>query len=209
MTAIAGVRLAADPAAWRAIGLELDPTGRAVVGGVELVVALPEPGEEPGLVGWAVAGAPDEGVSAVDGVPTTHVAQPGRAEPGAHPRLRAVGIDHVVVATDDLERTCGEIERLLGSPLKRVRDAGGGVRQGFHRLGEVIVEVVDLGPAGAAPARPQLWGLVLNVEDLHDVAGRLGPDLLSPPKAAVQRGRFIASFRPAAGLGTRVALMTP
>lgn len=212
MTAITELSLAADPGAWRAIGLELDAGGRAVIGGVALRVVEAGPDGEVGITGWAVAGAPDESVAAVDGIPTAHADPPARSAPDDQPRLRPVGIDHVVVATGSLERTCGEIERLLGAPLKRVREAGGGVRQGFHRLGEVIVEVVDLGGAGDAGVvgeGAQLWGLVLNVEDLHDVAARCGPDVLSSPKPAVQPGRFIASFRAEAGLGTRLALMTP
>ena len=50
-----------------------------------------------------------------------------------HP-LGAIGLDHVVVTTDSLERTCAAIEAATGAPLKRVREVGE-IRQGFHRLG--------------------------------------------------------------------------
>jgi hypothetical protein len=45
------------------------------------------------------------------------------------------------------------------------------------------------------------------VRSLDAVAHYLGPDVLSPPKPAVQEGRQIATFRQAAGLGVPVALM--
>jgi hypothetical protein len=203
VTRIVELRLAAHVERWRALGLDVID-GSAVVGGVRLCFVAPGEGCE-GLVGWGLDPTPD-GVDEVDGIAVWAAEPPTPGSPDEH-LLRPVGIDHVVVSTDSIERTCGAIESLLGAPLKRVRDAGGGVRQGFHRLGEVIVEVVEL--PGADPGPAALWGLVLNVEDLHDAAGRLGPDVLTEPKAAVQPGRFIASCRAEAGLGTRVALMTP
>jgi hypothetical protein len=54
-----------------------------------------------------------------------------------------------------------------------------------------------------------LWGFVLTVGNLDDVARHMGPDVLSPPKDAVQPGRRIAAFRSGVGLGTAVALITP
>ena len=48
-----------------------------------------------------------------------------------------------------------------------------------------------------------------NVADLHEACDRLGPDVVSLPKAAVQPGRFIATVRAAVGLGLPLALMTP
>ena len=59
-------------------------------------------------------------------------------------------------------------------------------------------------PAG--PAR--FWGLVVTVADLDALAERLGP-VLGSARPAVQPGRRIATARRAAGLGTRVAFMTP
>ena len=94
---------------------------------------------------------------------------------------------------------------MTGEPLKRIRDAGGGVRQGFHRLGTVIVEIVEQPQA----LRTALWGFVLTVDNLDDVAAHMGPDVLSPPRDAVQPGRRIAAFRSGVGLGTAVALITP
>jgi hypothetical protein len=54
-----------------------------------------------------------------------------------------------------------------------------------------------------------LWGVVFTVAELHEVADRLGPEVLSAPRAAVQPGRFIASFRGSVGLGVPLALISP
>jgi hypothetical protein len=43
---------------------------------------------------------------------------------------------------------------------------------------------------------------------VHEVAAYLGPDVLSPPKPAVQKNRLIATVRGAVGLGVPVALMS-
>jgi hypothetical protein len=114
--------------------------------------------------------------------------------------------DHLVVMTSSLERTCGAIEAATGEPLKRIREAGP-IRQGFHRLGGLIVEVVETAQVTADHA--SFWGFVLIVDDLHAVCGELGPDVISVPKQAVQPGRWIATFRSSAGLGLPTALMTP
>jgi catechol 2,3-dioxygenase-like lactoylglutathione lyase family enzyme len=115
------------------------------------------------------------------------------------------GVDHVVVMTPDLERTSAAFTAVTGAPLKRVRDAGANTRQGFHRLNDVVIEMVSSPNVPEGPAR--LWGFVLTVRGLDEAARYLGPDVLSPPKPAVQEGRRIATFRQAAGLGVPVALM--
>jgi hypothetical protein len=119
--------------------------------------------------------------------------------------LGAFELDHVVVITDSLERTCGEVERATGAPLRRVREVGQ-MRQGFHRLGGLIVEVVERAGLQEGPAA--FWGLVLNVEDLHAAVARLGPEVIGAARPAVQPGRSIATVLESAGLGLPVALMT-
>ncbi|MEZ5272408.1 MAG: hypothetical protein R2694_08895 [Ilumatobacteraceae bacterium] len=108
--------------------------------------------------------------------------------------------------TSSLERTCAAIEAATAAPLKRIREAGA-IRQGFHRLGELIIEVVE-SPQVTAPTAA-FWGFVWNVGDLHEVCVRLGPEVIGLPKAAVQPGRFIATVRAGLGLGVPLALMTP
>ena len=81
------------------------------------------------------------------------------------------------------------------------------MRQGFHRMGGLIVEVVER--AGLPEGQATFWGLVMNVEDLDAAVARLGADLVGAPKPAVQSGRSIATVQESAGLGLPVALMTP
>jgi hypothetical protein len=93
-----------------------------------------------------------------------------------------------------------------GLDLRRIREPdepGPPVRQGFFRLGEVILEVAE-GP-GRGPAR--FWGITFAVRDLDVCAALLG-DRLGEVHDAVQPGRRIATVRREAGLGLPVALIT-
>jgi hypothetical protein len=202
VTSLAALTLTADPDAWAAIGLPVHD-GWAKVGGVRLQFVRPVPGMSTGVVGWTLAGCPDRSAS-IDGLPTEHLDAPLDAADEAG-ELGVVSFDHVVVMTASLERTCGAIEAATGEPLKRIREAGP-VRQGFHRLGPAIVEVVETDRLTVDHAL--FWGFVLVVADIHEVAGRLGPDVVSLPKSAVQPGRFIASFRSDVGLGLPFAIMS-
>ena len=200
MTAVVGLTVAADADAWRRIGLRVDDA-TAWVGGVAIEFVAPAAGRS-GIVGWTLLGSPQQ-PDEIDGLATRHTVDAAtRAVP--HP-IGATAFDHVVVMTSSLERTCAAMESTTGEPLKRVRETGE-VRQGFHRLGPVIVEVVE--SARVTSAAASFWGLVLIVDDIHEAAGRLGPEMISLPKTAVQPGRFIASFRQDAGLGLPVALMS-
>lgn len=122
---------------------------------------------------------------------------------------RLVAVDHVVVLTDDLARTTSAVEHALGAPLRRTRDAGHGVTQGFHRLDNTVIEIVHTpsNPVGAS-----LWGFVGIVDDLDavvaEIGRELGPDAVSSPRPAVQAGQRIATVRKSAGLGVAVALMS-
>ncbi len=122
-------------------------------------------------------------------------AQQVRTADSAHPNT-AIGIDHVVAVTPDFDATAAALET-VGLPLKRVRDAGG-FRQGFRRIGEPILELVE---ASQAPATAW-WGLTITVMDLD----ALPADLISSPKPAVQPGRLIATAR---SEGIPLAFMTP
>ena len=183
---------------WRDLGLVVDDDGLVALFGTGIRIAE---GDPPGLVGWALSGT--EGAD-IDGLRTEAVVplSPILVE---HP-LGAIGLDHVVIVTDELERTSRAIGEATGAPLKRVREVDE-MRQGFHRLGSLVVELVERAglPAGSA----EFWGLVLNVEDLDVAVELLGPERIGPAKTAVQPGRSIATLRPEAALGLPVALMTP
>jgi len=201
VTAVVGLTIASPVEPWTSIGLRVDGAS-AWIGGVELRFVDAAAPPDSSLIGWTLAGSPSADAD-IDGLSTAY---DDETEPQSwtHP-MGATSIDHVVVMTSSIERTCGAIEASTGEPLKRIREAGP-IRQGFHRLGPVIAEVVESSRVTASTS--SFWGFVLVVDDLHDVAGRLGPDVISMPKAAVQPGRFIASFRESVGLGLPLALMS-
>ncbi|MFM7307072.1 MAG: hypothetical protein ACKO2Q_03695, partial [Actinomycetota bacterium] len=114
--------------------------------------------------------------------------------------LDVTGVDHVVVATDDVRATCAEIALRSGAALKRVKEGERGV-QGFHRFGSVILEVVerrlvDPDSRQADPSSRQVdtssrqadhdhhaahatyWGFVVTVTDLDAAIAHLGPDVI-------------------------------
>lgn len=193
-----------DADAWRSIGLTVSADGMIPLIGTALRVVAPTPGGPTGLLRWALSGI-DAGIDSIDGVATDIVAT--RPPQYADHELGATDLDHVVVMTSDLERTTAAIADATGCELKRVRDVGP-IRQGFHRIGRggLIVEVVHHQDDHRAHA--ELWGLVVNVDDIDAAFELLGPERLSPPKDAVQPGRRIATVRGDVGLGTAVALMS-
>jgi hypothetical protein len=191
------------PAAWRALGFDVDGAGRCRVGATDLVLA----GGTGGLRGWALEGA-IPAADGIDGVPTAVAdAEPDRGAP-QHAN-GVVAIDHVVLMTPDTVRTFEALEA-AGLELRAVRDAGTPerpLRQGFLLTAEAIVEVV--GPPEAAGDEPaRLWGVTFVVEDLDATCAALG-DRVGAARAAVQPGRRIASVRRSAGLAVPVAFMTP
>ena len=189
-----------DAMRWRALGLTVGGDGLVPF----LFASLRIVDGEPGVQGWALSGI-DPAVRDIDGLPTTVVdASPPAIAQHAN---GAVELDHVVVLTGSLERTCGAIADATSAPLKRVRELGD-TRQGFHRIGRggLIVEVVERGEVGDDAA--SLWGVVINVSDLDAALDLAGPELVGPAKDAVQSGRRIATVRNEAGLGLPVAMMS-
>ncbi|MHB1128971.1 MAG: VOC family protein [Ilumatobacteraceae bacterium] len=195
-----------DP--WTAIGIHFSSDGRANLGNTWLHCDTRLP---PGLYSWVLSDAPRD-IPSIDGLVTTYVDDvpalnvENISEVTNGFQLQIAGVDHVVVNTPDLQRTSDALANATGAPLKRVRDVGNGAQQGFHRLGGVIVEIVSTPQTLVGPA--VFWGLVFVVDDLEAVFNHVGPDVLSPPKPAVQPGRNIATFRSAAQLGVPCALMT-
>lgn len=196
---LTGVRVGDDPAAWRAAGFLVDGDD-LVLDGFTI-----ECGADDSPPTWFVLG--DDVPSDMDGIATTPGEPPG--DRPDHPNGVA-GVDHVVVASPDLDRTQAAFER-LGVRCRRVRDAGTDVRpmqQRFFRMGPVIVEVVGTpGATGDGPS--SIWGLALITSDLDASAQALGP-ACGASKDAVQPGRRIATVRTRdLGISLPVALMTP
>jgi hypothetical protein len=176
--------------------------GFAVERGVTRVgqVALRFTGGE-GVRGWRLQGTDEE----IDGLPV--------APPDERPKTEALHpngvtrIDHLVVLTPDLERTSEALAR-ISVDCRRVREVesdDGRLRQGFFRLGEVILEAVEHPKTEPGPAR--FWGITFAVVDLDAAAGLLGKRL-GPIHDAVQPRRRIATVRPEASLGLPVALIS-
>ncbi len=200
MTTVAEMVIGARSAAWRAAGFDVTDDGIVQLGGIRLRLV----DGDAGMSSWTLADAFDPAVVDIDGLTTAH-GDAAAAAAGPHPNT-VTTIDHVVVYTPDLERTCAAIEAATAAPLKRIREVGS-LRQGFHRLGELIVEVVTF--PQVTVDRATFWGLALNVTDIDALYEQCGNELMSAPKDAVQPGRRIASFRDSAALGLPVAVMTP
>ena len=170
---------------------------------VQLSVGFPGSG----LVGWTIAADSDASIM-IDGIPTTLVkSTPDVSSTSLIGQQTIVGLDHVVVNTDDLDRTCSAIENALSLEVRRERQVGNGVVQRFHKLENTIIEVVT-GPHVTTPGA-SLWGMVISVEDLFDLADELGESVTSTPKKATQPGRYISTVRSGVGLGIPFAMMTP
>ncbi len=189
------IAIGADPGAWARAGFALEGDA-ARVGSVGLRFASGS-----GVVGWALS----RDVGEIDGLPLAAATEPPVAV--KEHSNGAVQIDHLVVFTPDLERTTGAFED-AGVERRRLREVEteqGPLRQGFFRLGEVILEVVQHERIGGGPAR--FWGITFAVSDL-DACRKLLGERLGPIREAVQPGRRIATIRREAELGLPVALIT-
>lgn len=202
MAAARELAIADDPAAWVALGfapgedgafalgpLTLRLTGR---GGVtELRVDGLRGAQPDGLP--IVAAADAGGARAARADATRRAAAPAAAaQPnGAH------AVDHVVVLTDDLDRTVAALTGAGGDLRRRGGPPELPAAMAFVRFGPLVVEVAE----ADGPAR--LWGLTVAVADVDALAGpRLGS-----ARPAVQPGRRIATVRSAAGLSLALALI--
>ena len=204
MTRLVSLSLGGTRAPWSRLGLSfVDGSFRFA----DVDVIVPADGEpHDGTRRWSF----DVGSGDVDGIPVGAPATaPERSRQSPILGGRLVAVDHGVVMTDDLARTSSAVERQLGAPLRRTRDAGGGVTQGFHRLDNTVIEIVD------SPSNPEgasLWGFVGIVDDLDAVVEEInrefGTGAASSPRDAVQAGQRIASVRGTAGLGVALALMS-
>ena len=204
MSRLVALHASGSPEPWQQLGISC-VSDVCQLADVQLHLNSHSSGSE--LVSWTIdvgrAGQVD-----IDGIPTTLVASSLDVAPtSAIGAQRIVSLDHVVVNTDNLDRTTAAIERELGVPMRREREVGNGVVQRFHKLENTIIEVVT-GPH-VSGVGASLWGMVVSVDDLFEWAESVGQDIVSPPKKATQPGRYIATVRSSAGVGVPFALMTP
>jgi hypothetical protein len=186
------------PGAWERMGFALRD-GAIPVGST----VLRPTGGGGGIQAWTLAGVDDV---AFDGLATRVLPVPPPARPGPDHPNGALRLDHVVVRTPSLDRTVAALDD-AGLELRRTRDAGGGVRQGFVWVGDTILELVEA-PGGDPSAPAAFWGLVVVVADI-DAAAAVAGDALGAVRDAVQPGRRIATVTDAAGVELRLAFMTP
>jgi hypothetical protein len=202
MTRLVALHAGGQRSPWQSIGLTCDESACILSD-----VVLSFSGVSSGLVGWTFSSDRDELVS-VDGISTTLVSQfpshPAQSPLGSQ---RIVGLDHVVVNTDNIDRTSTAITEVLGLEVRRERQLGNGAVQRFHKLDNTIIEVVS-GPHVTTPGA-SLWGMVVSVDDLFDYCEEVGDAVTSPPKKATQPGRYISTVRSSVGLNIPFALMTP
>ena len=201
--------VADDPAAWAALGFEVQGE-TCVIGDVRIhLVGSGIDGR--GLTGWSLR---DAATTALDGLPTTTSDREPPAEVASHPNGVA-GLDHVVAITPDLERTVAALQA-AGLDLRRIREEptpAGAPRQAFFRLGATILEVVQepddaVERAGGVNRPAFFWGLAFTAPDLVRTVAAFG-EHVSEIRPAVQPGRQIATVRRSAGLSVPIALMTP
>jgi hypothetical protein len=206
---LTGLRIADDPEAWAGLGFAVSADGALRLGTTTIELAGVD--DERGIVGWSVDGLEGQEIDGLPGV----AAAPVTEAPAAHPN-GAIALDHVVVVTPSLDRTLEALQD-AGLDLRRVREARAEppLRQGFFKLGDVVLEVT--GPAGADPWLPpgedvsgpaRFWGLVVVVPDLDGLVASSGGSV-GAPRDAVQPGRRIATVRAEAGVSTALAFMTP
>jgi predicted enzyme related to lactoylglutathione lyase len=193
---IDAIAVADEPAVWEELGFTV-VDGACRVGRLRIDLGT----EGRGITAWSVRGIePGE----IDGLVTLG-SDLDPVEPDEH-HNGTVALDHLVVATPDVERTVAAIEG-RGLVRRRNRDAGT-MRQVFFRLGEVVLEVV--GPPQPSPrvdGPAHFWGLAFTVDDIDRTARRLKKHV-GDVKEAVQPGRRIVTVRREAGSTTSLAFMS-
>lgn len=200
--------LADEPDRWERLGFAVEGD-LLTLGTIGLRLAGRESGR--GIVGWSLRATTS---GDLDGLPTKTSTRPPREPAAKHPN-GVSAIDHVVAFSPQLDRTVDAL-RAAGLDLRRVREQPtptGAPRQAFFRLGEAILEVVqipdgELARAGGEDGSARFWGLALIVGDIERSVAVLG-EHASEIRAALQAGRRIATLKRSAGLAVPVALMTP
>jgi predicted enzyme related to lactoylglutathione lyase len=105
-------------------------------------------------------------------------------------------LEHIVVMTPSLEDAIAAHEK-IGIPCKRIREAGGGVRQAFFKLEQTVLEIV-----GPGRGTPQVWGLAFMCKDIRravDLARANGLEA-TEPKIAIQGGKIARIVNPLDGV---------
>jgi catechol 2,3-dioxygenase-like lactoylglutathione lyase family enzyme len=84
-----------------------------------------------------------------------------------------IGLDHIVVSTEDTERAAALYGARLGLDMALDRTHNDWGQLMFFRCGDLIVEVVRRPVAGGDASRDKLWGLSWRVADIDGARSRL------------------------------------
>ena len=204
---LVGLEVDDHPEAWRRAGFTV-ADDRVVAGGVTVRLLGGENGR-----GVRSASLDPSVTAEVDGLPLVaaepmadggHSSAPGAP---AHPN-GVTAIDHVVVSSDDVERTTAALATCGLSPRRTIVGARGDgddeIVYRFFLLGTCVLELV--GPTrggGDQPAR--FAGLAFTTERIDELG-----ELAGTPRDAVQPGRRIATLRGAdLGISVPIAFLTP
>ncbi len=205
LASVASLTVADDPQAWRDAGFAV-VDGHTALGDVWVRFD----GDAPGVSGWTVF-HPDEpeGTRLLDGLATTFVDELSPPPSLRHPN-GTVGLDHIVVASPDIDRTTAALAE-IGVDPRRTRDTTAGdapLRQRFFRMG-TIIEVIGPPEPADDDGPATFWGLAVVSGDLDATAAALGP-ACTEPKLAVQPGRRIATLKTRDfGISVPIAFMSP
>ena len=162
---------------WQSLGLIFE-NDTCSLADVDLVVS----DQAPGLFHWVISGDRDEIVN-IDGISTQLVSAANtRSSDSLIGTQRMTHLDHVVVNTDNLDRTCASIDAALGAEMRREREVGNGVVQRFHKLENTIIEVVT-GPRITTEGA-SLWGTVVSVDHPQGPIRTLACPITAGPVAA-------------------------
>jgi catechol 2,3-dioxygenase-like lactoylglutathione lyase family enzyme len=107
-----------------------------------------------------------------------------------------LGLDHVVVSTEDPERAAALYGARLGLDMALDRSHHDWGQLMFFRCGDLIVEIVHRPVAGAVRVHDKLWGLSWRVADIEATRARL-----------LAAGIDVSEVRPGRKPGTRVMSM--
>ena len=108
-----------------------------------------------------------------------------------------IGLDHVVVSTEDPERAAALYGARLGLDMALDRSHQDWGQLMFFRCGDLIVEVVKRPVAGGDQTHDKLWGLSWRVADIDATRVRLLADGLdvSEVRAGRKPGTRVMSVR--------------
>lgn len=185
---LTGLVVGDDPVAWRDLGFPV-VGDRLTVGGVTIRLVGSDGAR--GVHGWQLDPPIDHDIDGLAPAEATGPAELAADQPTSGRGYAVVALDHVVVATPDLERTTAALTA-VGLSHRRTVDAphgDTGVRYRFVLLGTCVLELV--GPAEPAGTAPAIFGgLAFTAPDLD-----VFQEVTGPPRDAVQPGRRIVTLR--------------